>query len=479
MRSPASTMATTTRHRSSASAVVAALPRSPHGHYVAGLIARAANSRRTPRRHFSACSTSIPKMSAARIQLAQIHTAERRYAEAAALFEAALSREPFNATAAYGLATALVRGGSGRWRSGDGALSGASRQSRGRHLLGQLPRTGPIRRGARVHRARSRAGRSTRPTSRFVDATASLFGEDDPRGRVTLFDADRDGDLDAVLASSSGLTLLINDEGRFARRRTIDASMSDGARRRRAATTTTTDGRISSSLGTCGESSISPAARWVLHGSAGERRGARLRPATTATAAFARHRSRRRSRSLSLIAEPGAAQQRQRHLQRYGRHTGLTGTRRSPRSSRPTTTIAATSTCFSSRRAVRLRCSPTAATARSSTLRRQTGLPGDAAYTAAATGDLNKDGASDFVLRDVERARRSSQRAQGAVDFRSPPLRTAPAGATAMQLFDYDNDGLARSAGVDARRCAALAVSRIVVVRRHVGGAAGAGFGAG
>ena len=46
-----------------------------------------------------------------RIQLAQIHTAERRYADAASLFEAALSREPFNATAAYGLATALVRGG--------------------------------------------------------------------------------------------------------------------------------------------------------------------------------------------------------------------------------------------------------------------------------------------------------------------------------------------------------------------------------
>src|SRR5687768_1301466 len=94
-----------------ASAVVSALPRSPHGHYVAGLIARAANRTADAASAFQRALDLDPEDVGSRIQLAQIHTAERRYAEAVTLFEAALSREPFNATAAYGLATALVRAG--------------------------------------------------------------------------------------------------------------------------------------------------------------------------------------------------------------------------------------------------------------------------------------------------------------------------------------------------------------------------------
>ena len=146
-----------------ANAVVAALPRSPHGHYVAGLIARAANRTADAAAAFQRVLDIDPEDVGTRIQLAQIHTGERRYAEAASLFDAALSREPFNATAAYGLATALVRGG--QRTAGEAAMARFQRyprQSCGRHLLEQLPGTGPIWRGARVHRARSRTGRCHR-----------------------------------------------------------------------------------------------------------------------------------------------------------------------------------------------------------------------------------------------------------------------------------------------------------------------------
>src|SRR5688572_16582932 len=70
-----------------AHAFVAALPRSAHGHYVAGLIARATNTADAAAA-FQRVLDIDPEDVGARIQLAQIHTAERRYAEAASLFDA-------------------------------------------------------------------------------------------------------------------------------------------------------------------------------------------------------------------------------------------------------------------------------------------------------------------------------------------------------------------------------------------------------
>ena len=47
----------------------------------------------------------------ARVQLGQIRLAQRQFREAVTLFEEALAREPFNATAAYGMSQALARSG--------------------------------------------------------------------------------------------------------------------------------------------------------------------------------------------------------------------------------------------------------------------------------------------------------------------------------------------------------------------------------
>ena len=110
-----------------------------------------------------------------------------------------------------------------------------------------------------------------------------------------------------------------------------------------------------------------------------------------------------------LVAEPRAAQQRQRHVHRHtAAATGAALERAARRrSSRPTTTIAATSTCCSSRRAARRRSSPTGATARSAMLPRQAGLPGDGGYTAPPRPATSTRTAHRLRLRRRRTRRRS------------------------------------------------------------------------
>src|SRR4030095_12959286 len=52
-----------------------------------------------------------PNDAGTKIQLGQIRTQERRYDDAIALFQGALTAEPYNVTAAYSVALALTRAG--------------------------------------------------------------------------------------------------------------------------------------------------------------------------------------------------------------------------------------------------------------------------------------------------------------------------------------------------------------------------------
>ena len=72
---------------------------------------------------------------------------------------------------------------------------------------------------------------------------------------------------------------------------------------------------------------------------------------------------------------------------------------------------------------------------------RQAGLPGDGQYTAAATGDLNKDGAPDFVLATSNSAAIVAT-STGGGRFSVAAAPDGTSGATALQVFDYDGDGL-------------------------------------
>jgi tetratricopeptide (TPR) repeat protein len=430
-----------------ANAVVAALPRSPHGHYVAGLIARAANRTADAAAAFQRTLDIDPEDVGTRIQLAQIHTAERRYAEATSLFDAALAREPFNATAAYGLATALVR--AGQRAAGEAAMA---RFQALRDNPSAVTYSNNYLEQGRYSEALASTGLEVElvdpaaPAARFIDATAAMFGESDPHGRVALLDADRDGDLDGVLASASGLALLINDEGRFARRRSI-ASMGDGV------------GAVGGDYDNDGRPDI------FVVGRAGNRlfrqqpdgsfnavpvnaegppsatAGQAGVTGDTATAAFA---DIDHDGDLDLfLSSPN------RLLRNNGNGTfsetaattGLAGTL-------PLTAVIPTD--YDNRRDIDVLLVPSRgalalfANRRDGTFQdvaRQAGLPGDAAYTAAATGDLNKDGASDFIFATSSApAIIALSTGRGRFSLTAAPNGTAS--ATAVQLFDYDSDGL-------------------------------------
>jgi tetratricopeptide (TPR) repeat protein len=423
-----------------ANAVVAALPRSPHGHYVAGLIARAANRTADAMAAFQRALDVDPDDVGSRIQLAQIHTAERRYAEAASLFEAALSGEPFNATAAYGLATALVRGG--QRTAGEAAMA---RFQALRDNPAAITYSNNYMEQGRYGEALASTGLEVElvdaaaPAVRFVDATAAVFGEGDPHGRVALFDADKDGDLDGVLASASGLTLLINDEGRFARRRSIDASVSDGL------------GAVAGDYDNDGRPDIFVVGR-------GENRLFRQQPngsfnAVPVNAGAASLTGDAAAAALADIDHDGDLDiflsSPNRVLRNNGNGTfsetaavtGLAGTL-------PLTAVIPTD--YDNRRDIDVLLVPSRgapalfANRRDGTFHdvaRQAGLPGDAAYTAAATGDLNKDGAPDFVFATSGAAAIiATSTGRGRFALAAAPDGTA--GATAVQLFDYDSDGL-------------------------------------
>jgi Tfp pilus assembly protein PilF len=87
------------------------MPSAPQPPYVRGLIARLAGRDADAAASFRRVLAIDPADVGARIQLGQTLIIERRNEEAIRLFDEAVKAEPFNATAAYGLATALTRAG--------------------------------------------------------------------------------------------------------------------------------------------------------------------------------------------------------------------------------------------------------------------------------------------------------------------------------------------------------------------------------
>ena len=157
-----------------ARAAVQAMPASPHAHYVLGLVARGDNRNEDAIAAFTRVLQIDPSDAGSRVQLAQMLLAEQQYPEAIRLFDEALRMEPFNATAAYGLAMALTR--SGEREKGAEALK-RFEQLRGNpachHLLVDLPRTGPLRRSDGVDRRSS-------PSSSIASMPAGVVrGRDD------------------------------------------------------------------------------------------------------------------------------------------------------------------------------------------------------------------------------------------------------------------------------------------------------------
>jgi Flp pilus assembly protein TadD len=189
----------------------------PQVEYVLGLIARSADRTDDAIEAFTRVQKLDPSDVGASINLGQLLVQTRRFDEAIKLLRPAVEAEPFNATAAYGLATALVRSGAtdeGRVameafqklrESGYAVTFSQAYLEQGRYAEA-IAST-----GAEPGLVSEAAPDVTFADGGVVSAQPAAGGP----GGVSLADLDDDGDLDLIDAGANGLRLYRNDAGRF------------------------------------------------------------------------------------------------------------------------------------------------------------------------------------------------------------------------------------------------------------------------
>jgi Flp pilus assembly protein TadD len=215
-------------------------PDAPQPSYVLGLIARARGQADEAVADFERVLALDPQDVGANVQLGQLYAQQRKYAEAARHFRAALDAEPYNVTALYNLATALLRGGErdegqkllARFQelrqSGAGTTVGQNYLEQGRYAEA-VASTGAepdlVERATPAvafndattlmlpYTSITRGASPPRQLTRSFDAGALLA--DQFAGGATLFDYDGDGALDLLDLTPSGARLLHNVGGRY------------------------------------------------------------------------------------------------------------------------------------------------------------------------------------------------------------------------------------------------------------------------
>ena len=214
-----------------ARAGVSALPQSATSHYVAGLIAKTDNRIDEAAAAFERVLQIDANDAGTKIQLGQIRTQERRYDDAIALFQGALTAEPYNVTAAYSVALALTRAGraeEGRQAmqrfdtlrgSAYGVTYAQTYLSQGRYAEA-LTSTGSE--PSLVNRATPSVSFSEAPPDFLPSSSSSAkqpAGSTQQPGTLgggfTLVDIDNDGDLDVVEVEGNSVRLLRKDERGF------------------------------------------------------------------------------------------------------------------------------------------------------------------------------------------------------------------------------------------------------------------------
>jgi tetratricopeptide (TPR) repeat protein len=196
----------------------ASLPARPEPDYLLGLIARAEDRVEDAIAAFGRVRAIDPADPGAATNLGQLYTQQRDYAKAIELLRAATVAEPFNATAAYGLATALTRS------NDPGARVAMDRFQALRATNYALTYSQAYLEQGRYAEAIASTGAEPElvdprtPDVGFTDATAALLPSSGAAGddaAVMLADLDGDGDLDLIDGGGSSLRLLRNDRGRF------------------------------------------------------------------------------------------------------------------------------------------------------------------------------------------------------------------------------------------------------------------------
>ena len=416
-----------------------ALPASPTVHYVLGLAARATDRPDDAIEAFRRVLQIDPDDAGSRVHLAQIHLGEQQYADAIRLFEEALRIEPFNATAAYGLGTALTR--AGEREKGAEALK---RFELLRNNPAAITYSATYLEQGRYGEAMASTGAERElvdpsiPLVSFADATASLLGGAREARDVVLFDADGDGDLDLVLIATGRLRLLRNLRGRLTPPG-IDLGVADPGFTAVVAGDYDNNGRPDLFvLSSGGGRLLHQRADGSWHDVSADVTWPTIRPTRTAAWADADHDG-----DLDIIT--GAPQ-----FLRNNGNGSFSDTTADARLTDAPSAVQIIPTDYDNRRDLDLLFVPSDAAlalfsnARDGTFQNvatQTRLAERDRYRAAAAGDVNHDGITDFFFTRTGGAGRFAiSDGAGRFVFTDGPPQTAD--ATAALLLDYDNDGL-------------------------------------
>ena len=193
-----------------------ALPDRPQPDYVLGLIARAADRTEDAMRAFTHVRELDPSDVGAAINLGQLLVQQRRFDEALKLLRPAVEAEPFNATAAYGLATALVRSG-----AADEGRTAMDKFQKLRESGYAVTFSQAYLEQGRYAEAVASSGAEAElvndsiPEVRFTRIAGPAHVSSAEGGSVSLTDLDSDGDLDLVDADALEVRLFRNDGGAF------------------------------------------------------------------------------------------------------------------------------------------------------------------------------------------------------------------------------------------------------------------------
>ncbi len=427
--------------------------------YMLGLIAKGQNKSDEATAAFKRVLEIDPEDVGSRVNLGQVYLQERNAKEALPLFRDALAREPFNVTAAYGLATALVRAGEAD--AGRDAMQKFQLLRDSAYGVTYAP--GYLQQGRYAEAIVSTGAEPelvTEETPRvtFTDATADALksaaggpqgGGAAPAqsaGGITLFDLDGDFDEDLLVADGSSLRLYRNDGGRFT---DITAAAklearSSGRPIGAAAGDYDNDGKIDLCILT------DQGLRLLHQGAAGAFEEV---PATALGPAGANTPGRTvafvdvdHDGDLDLVVA-GSGPVRLLRNNGNGAFADIAsaagmGTAASP-------TIAIVPTDYDNRRDIDLALVGETAPAlfqnrRDGTFRdvaKDVGLAISGSIRGVAAGDVNKDGFTDFIfLRGAELAMFAMSDGRGRFTTSAAPPETA--GLVAAQFVDYDNDGL-------------------------------------
>jgi tetratricopeptide (TPR) repeat protein len=427
--------------RREAEKALAVSPAAPHPHYLLALIARSEGRAEDALPHLRKVLAVDPKDLGANVTLGQVYLQLRRFEEAAAAFRTALASEPYNVSAAYNLGVALNRAdkrseaeeamvrfqklrdspyktalSSNYLEQGRYAEAVASTGAESDAVDAATPAVSFVEKPAAAAPASPAPGAGARatlaladldgdgrldaivagPPLRVLKGTPTGFSDATQpaglAGRAALAalagDYDNDGDEDLLLVGASGLALLRNDGGlKF---QDVTASLEPSAAVRGTAAAFV-------DVDHDGDLDIWAAGRLLQNNGNGSfadiTQQAGLAGAPEALQAMPTDFDNRRDVDLALLAPERAwlyRNLRDGSFRDVAQELGLAGLRGPLRS--------------------------------------------------AAKGDINKDGYEDFVLSGPASA--FVAMSDGRAGFAVSEAPAAAAGAEALQLFDYDNDGL-------------------------------------